>query len=70
MNQSKKIEEIRQFYEKFKGKKVSVGLISKYLAKLKEKKLINENKKERFKKFELTNLGLIYKNNLRLHELD
>lgn len=69
-NQSKKIEEIRQSYEEFKSKKVSVGLISKYLTKLKEKKLINENKKERFKKFELTTLGLIYKNSLRLYELD
>lgn len=68
--QTKNIEEIRHSYEKFKGKKVTAGLISKYLTKLKEKKLINENKKERFKNFKLTTLGLIYSNNLRFYELD
>jgi len=69
-NEAKSIEEIKRTYENLKDKKVSVGLISKYLAKLKEKDLIHEFKRERFKYFELTHLGKIYNNNLKYYSLN
>ncbi len=58
------IEDLKTEYENFKKKEVSVGLISKYLTKLKEKKLIQESKVERFKFFRLTELGRIYNLNV------
>jgi len=56
----KNIKQIKQNYEKHKGIKVSVSLISKYITKLKEKNLISESKVNKLKYLELTRLGKIY----------
>ena len=54
------IDEISKSYSEFKNKKVSLGLFSKYLGKLKDKNLILESKIRKRKYFELTDLGKIY----------
>ena len=63
-NGEKNIEKIKEKYELSKAKEVSKGLISKYLTKLKEKNLIEESTKNKFKFFKLTKLGKIYQNPL------
>ena len=63
------IEDIKIKYSKSKAKKVSLGLISKYLGKLKEKNLILESKIKKKKYFELTDLGKIYLINPIFHDL-
>ena len=66
-NEEKNIEKIKENYELFKAKEVSKGLISKYLTKLKEKNLIEESTKNKFKFFKSTKLGKIYQNPLNYY---
>jgi hypothetical protein len=68
-NNDGKIEDIKEVYEKIKGKEVSKGLMSKYLTKLKEKNLITEMIKNKFKYFELTDVGTFYKNPIDFYEI-
>ena len=63
------IEDINIKYSESKDKKVSLGLISKYLGKLKEKNLILESKTKKKKYFELADLGKIYLIDPSFHSL-
>ena len=54
------IEEIKQKYSEYKNKHVSLGLLSKYLGKLKDKGIIKEAKSKKKKYFMLTKLGKFY----------
>ena len=63
------IEDITKKYSDFKNKNVSLGLISKYLGKLKEKNLILESKSKKKKYFELTDLGKMYLIDPTFHNL-
>ena len=63
------IEDITKKYSEFKNKMVSLGLISKYIGKLKDKNLILESKNKKKKYFELTDLGKIYLIDPMFHSL-
>ena len=63
------IEDINIKYSESKDKKVSLGLISKYLGKLREKNLILESKIKKKKYFELADLGKIYLIDPSFHNL-
>lgn len=54
------IKQIKQKYSEYKDKDVSLGLLSKYLGRLKEKELIEESKIKKRKYFELSGLGQFY----------
>ncbi len=68
-NEEKNIEKIKEIYEKIKGKDVSKGLMSKYLTKLKEKDLVEESIKNKFKFFKSSELGKIYQNPLNFFDM-
>ncbi len=61
-SEEKDIEQIKEIYEKAKGKEVSKALMSKYLTKLKEKNLVEESTKNKFKFFKSNELGKMYQN--------
>ncbi len=63
----KNLKEVKHYYEKNKGKIVSISLISKYISKLKDRDLVQESKLKKIKYFELTHLGKIY--SIENHEL-
>lgn len=65
----KSIEQIKQLYESYKGKKVTPALISKYLTKLREKNLICESKIQKIKYFKLSDLGKVYRIDSRIYDL-
>ena len=68
-NEEKNIEKIKEIYEKFKGKEVSKGLMSKYLTKLKEKDLVEESIKSKFKFFIQSEIGKNYQKHLNFLDL-
>ncbi len=56
----KNIERIKKDYEEIKNRSVSTALISKYLTKLREKRVLLETKTGKLKYFQLSRLGKIY----------
>ncbi len=69
-HEKRNVEELKQIYEKLKNKEVTLSLISKYLAKLREQKLILELRESGKKYFTLTELGKIYHINQEFYTIN